>query len=133
MLKENAVGNGDLIVQNFQVWAWGSGACLGNGSLEDLSLVPRVITELSEVRIVDISLGDTHCLAVSHDCTVYAWGLNNMGQCGLGHLNSPICTPQRVEALEGIPIHQISAGTSHSMACTTLPSDRWFLKIDLFS
>ncbi len=48
-----------------------------------------------------------------------------MGQCGLGHVNSPIVRPAKVKlGLDGVPIHQISAGTSHSMAWTTLPSDK---------
>ena len=75
---------------------WGSGACLGSGSIEAFSLVPKIVDELSGIRIADIAVGDTHCLALTQDCTVYAWGLNNMGQCGLGHANSPICTPQKI-------------------------------------
>ena len=67
-------------------------------------------------------MGESHCLALTQDCRVYAWGLNNMGQCGLGH-NAPVTVPQKIKALEGYPIHQISAGTSHSMAWTALPPD----------
>lgn len=104
---------------------WGSGLCLAIGTAETSVLLPRVIEDLTDVRIVDVSVGDAHCLALSQDCTVYAWGLNTMGQCGLGHTNSPICTPQKIKCLEGVPIHQISAGTSHSMAWTALPSDRY--------
>ena len=48
-----------------------------------------------------------------------------MGQCGQGHVNSPIVRPVKVKmGLDGIPVHQISAGTSHSMAWTTLPPDK---------
>jgi len=34
-----------------------------------------------------------------------------------------------------VPIHQISAGTSHSMAWTAIPSDRYkeFLKITFYN
>jgi alpha-tubulin suppressor-like RCC1 family protein len=38
---------------------------------------------------------------------VYAWGLNTMGQCGLGNAHSPIVSPQKILALDGIPIHQV--------------------------
>lgn len=55
---------------------------------------------------------------------VYAWGNNTMGQCGQGHAQSPISKPKKVIGMEGINIHQISAGTSHSVAWTTLPTDR---------
>ena len=64
-------------------------------------------------------------LALSQECVVYAWGVNTMGQCGQGHVNSPIVRPVKVKmSLDGVPVHQISAGTSHSMAWTTLPPDK---------
>ena len=66
----------------------------------------------------------SYSLLQAQDCSVFAWGINTMGQCGLGHSHSPIVTPQKISLLDGVPVHQISAGTSHSMAWTTLPSDR---------
>lgn len=59
------------------------------------------------------------------DNQVFAWGNNAMGQCGQGHSYSPITRPRKVVGLEGISLHQISAGTSHSAAWTALPTDRW--------
>jgi E3 ubiquitin-protein ligase HERC1 len=110
-----------------EVWAWGSGTCLGLGSAEAASLAPQLIEDFIDIFIVDISIGDSHCLALSQDCTVYAWGVNTMGQCGQGHANSPIVRPVRVKhGLEDVSIHQISAGTSHSMAWTTLPPDKYY-------
>lgn len=49
-----------------QVYAWGCGACLGCGSSEATALRPKLIEELAATRIVDISIGDSHCLALSH-------------------------------------------------------------------
>ena len=124
--KIQAGGSVSLALTNSgQIWAWGTGPCIGSGSgPSDVPfLLPRLIDTLINICIVDISLGDSHCLALAQDCSVYSWGLNSMGQCGLGH-NSPVVTPQRIICLDGIPIHQISAGTSHSMAWTTLPPDR---------
>ena len=101
---------------------------LGLGSSEATILLPRVIDELAtSVRVVDVCAGDNHCLALSQDCSVYAWGVNKVGQCGLGHTNTPIVTPQKLKALEGKHIHQISAGTAHSTAWTALPKDRRFV------
>jgi hypothetical protein len=49
-----------------------------------------------------------------------------MGQCGQGHSQSPITRPKKVTGNIGkAPIHQISAGTSHSIAWTAIPSDRY--------
>lgn len=56
---------------------------------------------------------------------VYAWGNNAMGQCGQGHAQSPITRPKRVIGLDGVSVHQVSAGTSHSVAWTALPTDRY--------
>ncbi|XP_063955724.1 probable E3 ubiquitin-protein ligase HERC1 isoform X1 [Lytechinus pictus] len=107
-----------------QVYAWGHGACLGCGSSEAISLRPKLVEDLQFTRIVDIACGDSHCLALTHDNEVYGWGNNAMGQCGQGHTTSPITRVKKVASLEGVTIHQISAGTSHSVAWTALPSDR---------
>jgi len=48
------------------VYAWGCGACLGCGSSEATALRPKLIEELATTRVVDISIGDSHCLALSH-------------------------------------------------------------------
>ena len=58
------------------------------------------------------------------DNEVYAWGNNAMGQCGLGHAQSPVTRPRKVVGLQGVQVHQIAAGTSHSAAWTALPVDR---------
>ncbi|XP_042200055.1 probable E3 ubiquitin-protein ligase HERC1 [Callorhinchus milii] len=107
-----------------QVYAWGCGACLGCGSSEATALRPKLIEELATTRIVDISIGDSHCLALSHDNEVYAWGNNSMGQCGQGNSTGPITKPKKVIGLDGVACQQISAGTSHSLAWTALPRDR---------
>lgn len=60
-----------LCLNVFQVFAWGCGSCLGCGSSETTSLRPRFIEDLSITKIIDISCGDSHCLALSHgkrDC-----------------------------------------------------------------
>ncbi|KAI1904452.1 hypothetical protein AGOR_G00005790 [Albula goreensis] len=107
-----------------QVYAWGCGACLGCGSSEATALRPKLIEELATTRVVDISIGDSHCLALSHDNEVYAWGNNSMGQCGQGNSTGPITKPKKAIGLDGVAIQQISAGTSHSLAWTALPRDR---------
>uniref|UniRef100_A0A8C4TJ25 HECT-type E3 ubiquitin transferase n=1 Tax=Erpetoichthys calabaricus TaxID=27687 RepID=A0A8C4TJ25_ERPCA len=107
-----------------QVYAWGCGACLGCGSSEATALRPKLAEELAMTRVVDISIGDSHCLALSHDNEVYAWGNNSMGQCGQGNSTGPITKPKKVIGLDGVAIQQISAGTSHSLAWTALPRDR---------
>ncbi|RUS88143.1 hypothetical protein EGW08_004105, partial [Elysia chlorotica] len=107
-----------------QVFSWGSGSCLGFGQSDSATMTPKLIEDLQKIRIMDITCGDSHCLALSHDNEVFAWGNNAMGQCGQGHAQSPITKPRKVIGLEGAQIQQISAGTSHSCAITALPYDR---------
>ncbi|XP_064122662.1 probable E3 ubiquitin-protein ligase HERC1 [Macrobrachium nipponense] len=108
---------------SFSGWVWGSGPCLALGSAEATMLRPRPIEELAGLRIVDISAGDSHALALTHESEVYAWGSNTMGQCGQGHTLSPITRPKKVMGLDAA-VHQISAGTTHSIAWTAIPTDR---------
>uniref|UniRef100_A0A2C9KCS9 B30.2/SPRY domain-containing protein n=1 Tax=Biomphalaria glabrata TaxID=6526 RepID=A0A2C9KCS9_BIOGL len=107
-----------------QVYAWGTGSCLGFGLADFTAMTPKLIEDLQGTRIMDITCGDSHCLALSHDNEVFAWGNNAMGQCGQGHAQSPVTRPRKVIGLEGAHIQQISAGTSHSVATTALPYDR---------
>lgn len=64
------------------------------------------------------------CTCMFSDNEVYAWGNNSMGQCGQGHCTTPISKPKKVLGLDGVAVHQISAGTSHTIAWTALPLDR---------
>ena len=48
-----------------EILAWGSGPCLGFGSTEAISLSPQLIDDLVDNFIVDISVGDSHVLALS--------------------------------------------------------------------
>lgn len=82
------------------------------GSADAICLHPLVIEELLPYRIVDISAGDNHCLALSDEHVVFAWGGNNVGQCGQGHTSNPITRPVKVIGLDGIIIRQISAGNT---------------------
>ncbi|KAH9513369.1 putative E3 ubiquitin-protein ligase herc1 [Bulinus truncatus] len=107
-----------------QVYAWGTGSCLGFGLADFTAMTPKLIEDLQGTKIMDITCGDSHCLALSHDNEVFAWGNNAMGQCGQGHAQSPVTRPRKVIGLEGAHIQQISAGTSHSVATTALPYDR---------
>ncbi|XP_057655201.1 probable E3 ubiquitin-protein ligase HERC1 isoform X1 [Diorhabda carinulata] len=106
-----------------QVYTWGCGPILGMGSADAICLRPLPVEDLTPYRIIDISAGDTHCLALSDEYVVFAWGTNSMGQCGQGHTSSPITRPLKVIGLEGVPIRQISAGTSHSIAWTTTSTE----------
>lgn len=61
--------------------------------------------------------GAYHSFVLTQRCNVYAFGLNNMGQLGLGSLEpGHTATPMLVEGLEDKGICQLSAGEHHSLA-----------------
>lgn len=109
---------------NGSVLAWGTGPCLGTGNSESTRLIPTPVEDLASTHVVDIAVGDTYVLALTHDSGLLAWGNNTMGQCGLGYLTSPVSRPRRVTSLDSVSICQISAGTSHAIAWTAPPTDR---------
>ncbi len=66
-----------------------------------------------------MSPGAYHSFLVTHTSNVYACGLNNMGQLGLGSLEpGHTGTPTLVTALEGKGVVTLSAGEHHSLALT---------------
>lgn len=97
---------------------------MGTGSSDSMRTIPTPIEDLASTHVVDIAVGDTYVLALTHDSGLFAWGNNTMGQCGLGYLTSPVTRPRRVSSLDSVSICQISAGTSHAVAWTAPPTDR---------
>ena len=68
------------------------------GGTDDQTL-PVVVPGLSGV--VDISAYYHHVVALKGDGTVWVWGQNQSGQCGVGDLNDCL-SPVKVEGLSSI-------------------------------
>ncbi|XP_069869127.1 probable E3 ubiquitin-protein ligase HERC6 isoform X1 [Dipodomys merriami] len=101
-----------------KVFAWGAGSegQLGTGELKEINFTPKRINALAGIKIIQVSCGNFHSLALSEDSQVFSWGKNSEGQLGLGK-NAPMqSTPERVRSLEGIPVAQVAAGGAHSFA-----------------
>jgi alpha-tubulin suppressor-like RCC1 family protein len=75
------------------------------------SYTPRYVRNLSGVK--DIAAGGYHSLALKEDGTVFAWGLNTVGQLGVGG-NATRYTPVQVSDLTRVK--EIEAGEWHSLA-----------------
>ncbi|BFZ60325.1 hypothetical protein YB2330_001361 [Saitoella coloradoensis] len=107
-------------------YAWGNGQQMQLGRktnernrMKGLSPQPMG-NPLKKVKF--IGAGSYHSFAVTHDGKVYAWGLNQFGQCGVedaaGEDESVLATPTRVPELEKYDLVQITGGEHHSAAVT---------------
>uniref|UniRef100_A0A8C3XC49 HECT and RLD domain containing E3 ubiquitin protein ligase family member 6 n=1 Tax=Catagonus wagneri TaxID=51154 RepID=A0A8C3XC49_9CETA len=104
-----------------RVFAWGAGSDgqLGTGEFKEINFIPKKIT-LTGVKIIQVSCGHYHSLALSEDGQVFSWGKNSHGQLGLGKEFPSQANPQRVRSLDGIPLAQVAAGGAHSFALSLL-------------
>uniref|UniRef100_A0A8D2JGP5 RCC1-like domain-containing protein n=1 Tax=Sciurus vulgaris TaxID=55149 RepID=A0A8D2JGP5_SCIVU len=101
-----------------RVFAWGAGSegQLGIGEIKEVNFTPKKIKALAGIKIIQVSCGHYHSLALSKDGQVFSWGKNSHGQLGLGKEFPSQASPQRVRSLEGIPLAQVAAGGAHSFA-----------------
>ncbi|XP_075207297.1 putative E3 ubiquitin-protein ligase HERC3 isoform X2 [Anomaloglossus baeobatrachus] len=101
-----------------QLFSWGAGSegQLGHSTAERSIPVPRLIKKLNQQKVLQVSCGSQHCLALSDDGQLFTWGQNAHGQLGLGQGITQQSSPQRVKSLEGIPLAQVTAGGYHSFA-----------------
>ncbi|KAL1767967.1 putative E3 ubiquitin-protein ligase HERC6 isoform X1 [Sigmodon hispidus] len=105
-----------------RVFAWGacSDGQLGIGEFKEICSTPIKIKALAGIKIIQVSCGHYHSLALSKDGQVFSWGSNSRGQLGLGKAMGSQATPQRVKSLEGIPLAQVAAGGAHSFALSLM-------------
>jgi hypothetical protein len=94
------------------VWAWGSNTSgqLGDGTTTN-RFTPVQVANLTGVTLITAG-GWAHCLALTDDGTVWAWGGNSYGQLGDG-TTTDRTTPVQVPGLTGVTA--IAAGTYHSL------------------
>lgn len=64
------------------VYCWGSNDCgqLGIGGEQKFSFVPVQVSSVS--RVQKIACGLKHCIALTKDTQLFAWGSNMQGQLG---------------------------------------------------
>jgi len=100
-------------------WGWNNSSQLGNGYGPDSS-VPKAVDMsgvLAGKRVVAVSAGNNHSLALCSDGTVAAWGSNTYGNLGTGLYDYPyVPVPVNTNGvLAGKKVVQISAGADFSL------------------
>ena len=114
---------------NTSAYAWGNNGYgqLGNTSATSSALPLQVYRyELDEItiagpltRVIAVSAGGNHNLAIDSGNNVWAWGDNYYGQLGDGTLSVRYAAVSVLTSVNGSPltgVSKISAGGSHSLA-----------------
>lgn len=101
------------------MYTWGEGdhGRLGHGDSNERH-IPTQVLDLSDVG--SVACGSSHTLVVSKDGKmVWSFGSGENGKLGHGEI-AKVYKPKVIEALQGLIIQKVCAGTSFSMALTTM-------------
>ena len=106
-----------MLTHGFEVfsWGWGRYGVLGHGD-ELPRHEPTRIDSLSDCRIVSISAGWQHNLAVSSRGGLFTWGQGEHGQLAHGDFQNRAAPAQVEFASESRAITAVAAGMRHSLA-----------------
>ena len=103
-------------------WGYNYDGQLGDGTTTN-SVLPICISdkenELKGKKIVDVSAGYGHTVALDEEGKVYTWGNNEYGQLGYvteDNSTEPICISDKENELKGKKVVKISAGGVHTVA-----------------
>lgn len=125
---------GVAVSVNGQVYTWGAGTTIvypgrtnfgrvGIGHDDNQSrFVPSLVPALTSHRIVSVSTGYGHCIAITDNGEVFSWGIDTFGQCGHGMISKPTfghhqITPKRI-ATHFSRARNASAGKHHTIVVT---------------
>jgi alpha-tubulin suppressor-like RCC1 family protein len=104
---------------NVYAWGFNTSGQLGNGNTTNSAIPILVNIPNSGKKIVQVSAGNQHSLALDEDGNLYSWGANSFGQLGDGS-TSQKTTPVLVNTstLNSKKIVQISAGAFYNLLIT---------------
>jgi len=97
-------------------WGWGNEGRLGHGD-EQRQLLPKKVEALTGQRVVAVSAGGEHSLAITADGAAWSWGLGGGGGLGHGDEQSQLL-PKKIEAFAGQRVVAVSAGACDDLAIT---------------
>jgi alpha-tubulin suppressor-like RCC1 family protein len=82
-----------------------------------VQLLPKKVEALAGRRVVAVSAGLGHSLAITADGALWSWGSGERGRLGHGDQQRRLL-PKKVEALAGQRVVAVAAGANHSLALT---------------
>ncbi|CAL4970796.1 unnamed protein product [Urochloa decumbens] len=92
-------------------WGWNCSSQLGRPGQED---VPTLVNCLSEEKVVSVSAGRVHSVALTSKGEVWTWGSGRNGRLGLGS-SIDEAEPCLVDTLEGVQVLQVAAAMDHNL------------------
>ena len=97
------------------VFAFGQGRCgkLGHGG-EATEWRPRRVVALEHEHAVGVAAGQQHSLVLTREGGVYSFGSGFAGKLGHGDRSNRLL-PRLVEALRGVKVAAVAAGSYHSL------------------
>ena len=93
---------------------WNLAGRLGHGD-QQRQLLPRKVEAFAGQRVVAVSVGRHHSLALTADGAVWSWGSGGEGVLVHGDEHNQLL-PKKVEAFAGQHVVAVSAGGTHSLA-----------------
>jgi hypothetical protein len=106
-----------VLTNTGEVYAWGENFSgqLGIGCYSE-SMTPIKVNGFNGEKIIQISCGYEHSMALTESGRVFSWGCNEFSQLGLDNDNdNDVDIPTIVLLSNEIPIKKISCGQSHSL------------------
>ncbi|KAG1685519.1 hypothetical protein DVH05_008296 [Phytophthora capsici] len=110
-------------------FGWNSSGQLGVGDCRDRFVPARVVyfdtvrqasgASFPPLSIASVAAGKQHTLVSSPDGRLFAWGNDEMGQCGLSSCPQIYTLPHLVISLIGLRVTQMAAGEAHSAVLTS--------------
>jgi alpha-tubulin suppressor-like RCC1 family protein len=119
--------NHSLVLTNSgELYAWGGNwyGQIGNGNFDNQS-IPIKVNGFNDEKVIQITCGEWHSMALTESGHVFSWGLNSSGQLGLEKTNKAN-KPSIVSLSNEIPIKKISCGREHSLLLSRDAHIYWF-------
>uniref|UniRef100_A0A6J0PM98 Serine/threonine-protein kinase Nek8 n=1 Tax=Elaeis guineensis var. tenera TaxID=51953 RepID=A0A6J0PM98_ELAGV len=105
--SQGAAEGGSCVIS----WGWNQSYQLGRQGQED---VPGMVEGLSGEKLVSVSAGRVHSIALTSKGEVWAWGSGRNGRLGLGSSVDEM-EPAFVERLDGLKVLHAAAGFDHNL------------------
>jgi RCC1 and BTB domain-containing protein len=98
-------------------FGFGEKGQLGTGSIR-VEIEPQPVEVIDKMRLISISAGWTHSMAVNHKHEVFVWGSSDHGALGTFHSKMhPV--PFHLGMLNDWKIDQVACGRAHSLFLST--------------